>query len=109
MESVQAGQAHDASRLINKCLGNDRFKGNKKTAYGLANEDIAAAQYRDIISQSHWNFKLTKCGLLLSETYGFYRGHACTGCAKNVQMFVNELPKKPLKAELFLTYAGCAS
>ena len=74
MKSVQAGQAHDASRLINKCLGNDRFTGNNNTAYGLANEDIAAAQYRDIISQSHCNFKLTECGLLLSETYGFIGG-----------------------------------
>ena len=58
MKSVQALQAHDASSLINKCLGNDRFKGNKKTAYGLANEDIAAAQYREIISQSHCNLNL---------------------------------------------------
>ena len=68
MKTIQAGKASDSDFLVRQCLGQNKFRGNKDTSYGLANEGRAAKlYYKCHFTAVHQNPTINECGLFVSE------------------------------------------
>lgn len=76
MKSIQSGKSTEANRLV-KMVANDtdsKFKGNKATRYGIANEANAALAYEARMKLKHKDFALKQCGLHLLSEHSFLGG-----------------------------------